>query len=410
MSEQIYSKLDVGSKKTSPEVNAGATRQFSLRIGKIVEVNSKKNTVSITWLDDRKGGFSNLDIGASYFGFRSGIRFAPEINSVIVVGYAGKRTVPLAYLSPTQFENLLAGLPEKEGNPKTFARILQSGEIDIYSAKAAELFLTDQVLLQDGKSNKILIDPTQSTIFLDSLNTEIKNEAGTLYMGQVYRSMPGLEARKITNDGLPATSFLGGNALNELRIQIKEKSDSTNFVENATQEPIAEVVLGTVVNEFGLKNINSLGNEIVCRINFKSGSKIDIDKEGNININDGKMTSPLETITAAAKVALKTATGLVEPPLTITNPLQCQQRAAREGDTISIPLTPAAGALNAIEHPNQLKISSENMATMFQVAPSILTILGPCLAFIPAAPMTLKGEIVEGAKGTFIGDKPESLF
>jgi hypothetical protein len=406
----ITSEHAIGAVKTTAESNSGFTRKFSLRIGTISAINQKDNTVSVVWMDDRRGGFSVLDVGSgAYMGYRSGIRTVPEIGSIIVIGYAGQRTVPLAYLTPTDFSNLVNRTPDVTGGIPTFARILNSGEIDIYSSKAAELFLTDQVLIQDGKHNKILIDPKSSTISMNSINTDITNEAGRLFMGQITRTIPGTAPKVITKDGLPTTSPVGGKALNEFKIQINETSDSTNFQTNAKSTPIAEVVVGTVVNSFGLKPLNELGNPTVCQVKFKSGALIEIDDEGNININGGQMSGGAVEIAAnklasVAKLVNQNKTSLTAiPSFSIPSVLKSKQRAAREGDKVSIPLTPVAGAQEVLTHPGQLKTSLSNMSNMFSVAGAFMTIMGPCI-FIPAGPMTLEGEIVEGAKGVFIGD------
>jgi len=249
------------------------------------------------------------------------------------------------------------------------------------------------------------MDPDNGSINLSSLEFNVSNEAGTIFMGPVIRTVVSGEEQAITNDGQPIANNNGGNGLTEFKIKINEFADGTLFDSEVGNPAIAEVTLGTVVDDDGLKVLNQQGNEIVCNIELSSGAKVQIDKAGNVNINEGKSTKPTDP--PAIAVPLQETVQSVETTSDgetvidyVYAPLQSQQRAAREGDRVTIPLTVQAPP--DTDHPGQIAKSLVNLSTMTQLASSFMSPVGPC-TFIPVPGLKLVGEITQGANGVYIG-------
>jgi hypothetical protein len=281
----------------------------------------------------------------------------------------------------------LAGEKDNHG-VKTYASEVLQGDIQIRSSKGAEIYLDDKIHFGDKDSNSISLDPKTGNIYLNSTNLIAVNDAGYVKMGQVIRG-----GKVITDDGLEVTDVLGGNSLNELKINIKELSDSSSITSTQENPTIAEVTLGTLVSESGKKIVNDKGNEIVCDINMESGARVQIDKKGNISINGANMVKVTDV--PAIITPLQTKGSLN----TYTN--TPQQRAAREGDRISIPLSfPIKPDL---DHPNMANKVIFNISQLSQFASMIMSPTGPC-TFVPVTPdIKILGEIVQGANGVFIG-------
>lgn len=391
MKDNIYSQLDIGGKTSSLSTNDGLTRRLSLRIAKITGLDINKNIMAIEWLWPMRGAANNIDIGSPYLGLRSGIRFTPEIGSIIVMGYAGEKVVSLSYLMPSDYDSLLRGDKDAQGE-RIRIRKLNPGEINIYSSDNAEIYLHDKIELRDKKFDSIVIDPNTKAIYLESVDLSVTNEAGSIKMGQITRGVDET-ATVITDDGQDFTSLAGGNALNELKIKIKELSDQT-ILSTAQESPtIAEVTLGTLVDDDGLKVINQAGNEIVCEINFLSGAKIQVDKKGLISFNDPNMLKPTEVPPIADDLSINdTDHTFTQTP---------QQRAAREGDRITIPFTFATKP--DLDHPGLTQKLVFNTAALSKLAQCFMSPYGPC-TFIPLQPdVNLIGEVTQGANGVFIG-------
>lgn len=399
MAGEFNSKLEVGKSADFMEVNAGLTRRLGLKIGKVTGVDTKNNTMSLEWVWPYRGAINNVDIGSPYWGFRSGIRFTPEVGSLLVIGYAKDKVVPLSYLPPSNFAQLLAS--EKDNNGvKTYSREISEGDIQIRSSKGAEIYLDDLVHFGDKDSNAISVDPKTGNVHIHSLNLIAENEAGYIKMGQVSRAKDGTH-QVITDDGKEATAVEGGNALNELKINIKELSDSSSIVTTQENPSIAEITVGTLVNKEGLKVINPQGNEIVCDIKFASGARVQVDKKGNININEANALKPTEESNGPDRLQI------LEDEIIYNN--TPQQRAAREGDRIAIPLSFATQP--DMDHPNMANKVLFNISQLSQFASMIMSPAGPC-TFVPATPdVKLLGEIVQGANGVFIGslDKTKEI-
>jgi hypothetical protein len=252
--------------------------------------------------------------------------------------------------------------------------------------------MSDKIELRDKNYNSIIIDPNTSTIFLESVDLSVVNEAGSLFMGQVRRGIDS-EIRVVTDDGKEFTSVDGGNALNEVKIKVKELSDQTILSSGDESETIAEITLGTLVDDDGAKIVNQAGNEIVCDINFSSGAKIQVDKKGLIVFNQANTLKPTEVPPIPDDLSASDSDyAYVATP---------QQRAAREGDRLTIPITFATNP--DLDHPGLTAKLVLNTAALSKLAQCFMSPYGPC-TFIPLQPdINLVGEITQGANGVFIG-------
>jgi hypothetical protein len=395
MNGKPKSKLDVGNSQGVLDNVKGITRRLSMKIAKIRNVYPKENTVDLEWLWPIRGGADKVSIGRPYIGFRSGIHFVPEVGSIVIIGYAFNQMVMLSYLMPSDYENLLNAMPDSTGKPSRI-RQMDIGEISLNSIQDSEIYLSEQVTIRDKNLNKIVINPEDGSILIDSLEFYVSNEAGDLHMGMVKRSVDGKE-KIITDDGKDPITTNGGNALTELKITVNEFADGTLFGDSDNTK-IADVTIGTVVNEDGKKVLNQAGNEIVCEIKLASGALVQIDKKGKINFNEGNMLKPTE-------VVVPPTDGLSQPSdVKFTN--TAQQRAAREGDRVVIPIT--TPTQSQIDHPGLLTKATFNQTQMFQIASMFYTIMGPCF-FVPAGvDNRLVGEITQGSNDVFIGSLDKS--
>lgn len=373
---------------------SGDMKRLGMKVAQITSVNKEKNTVDLKWLWPSKGGISGVDLSRPYVGLRSGIHFMPEEGSTVLVGYAFNIPVILAYLLPTDYQKLLAGEDDSKGVPTRITQI-NPGEILLNSVQNAEIYVHDQIQLLDDAGDRILVDPGTGTILLDSLNWNVTNEAGSIFMGMVKRVVNGKQTI-ITSDGKSTITTDGGNALTELKIDIKEFADNT--INDASSNPsLATITIGTMVDAEGKKVVNELGNEIVCNIEFESGAIIRVDKEGKINIGEGKMTKPTEVV-APVVDPLKTQETVTYKPLT------AQQGAARNGDEISIPIVTNLDK----DHPGLNQIATFNAQELAQKIAPFFRVFGvyPCV-YMSGPPVNLKGQIVTGSKDVFIGSSDE---
>jgi hypothetical protein len=272
---------------------------------------------------------------------------------------------------------------------------INPGEILIYSKSGAEIYIHDQVEILDDSGNKITIDPATNTIQLDSLNLNIINEGGNFYMGMVKRLVNG-KAIVVTNDGKSILDADGGLALTEFTVAMKEFADNTRN-DNSKDPDIATVTMGTLVDSNGKKVLNEIGNQIVIDIKTSKGATVQIDKEGNINLNQGKMTTPTDVVPPNTDP-------LSDKPSIDFSPFLSAQHAAREGDFISIPIVSSTDTA----HPYMAQIAVANLKELAQNLAPFFRVFGvyPCV-YTSGPPVALTGQIVSGSEDVFIGSKSE---
>ena len=395
-SGKTVSDLDIGSGQGTNNVFAGVMRRLSMKIAKIQNVHTDTNAVDLEWLWPVRGGASNIQLGRAGAGLRSGVHYMPEVGSIVLVGYAFNKLVILSYLLPSDYASMLAGTPDAQGNP-TRLRQLDTGEISINSSENAEVYLNDQVNILDPNGNNITIEPDDNSINFDSMILYSDNEAGQITMGPTTRN-----GSIITSDGLPILSNPGGNALTELNIVVEQYSNGTIF-DGTQNNNLANITVGTLVDANGLQVINQASNNIITNVDYATSSitkpqianaNFKVDDEGNFNINDGNQLLPTD-VPAVPVPLLNVVTGN-------TFIAQCQQRVAREGDRVVIPVGIPTTSLEA--HPDLANKATFNIEQMQQIVSSILTPMGPCIGFVPAAPdMRLVGMITQGSDSFFAG-------
>ena len=391
LTPNLNNELEVGGSNTPPTISSGITRRLGLRIAKITSVNTSANTVDVEWIWPQQGTASGIEISSPFIGLRSGMRFVPEVNSVVVMGFSGPKPLMLSYLLPAPYENMINSSDDSTGT-RTKIRELNPGEMYMASSDDAQVFVGQTVELSDQDNNSISIDPSDDSVNVDAFNFYVDTEAGRFSSGQVFRQVNG-SVQLITNDGQPVTSINGGTALNEVTFKIKEFSDSTTLNDDSTSPNIMEITMGTLVSDGGLKVVNQAGNQIVCDIRLASGARIQFDKSGNYNINDGNMLLPTATAPAVDSLSVQGAN---------TSYLgYSQQRAAREGDRISTPMSFVSK--NDTAHPNMNAKVLFNVQQLQLLASMFMTPYGPCTFTPTQQDVHLLGEIVQGANGVFVG-------
>lgn len=378
-------ELDLNSKRRT---NSGATKRLSLRVGKITNVFPSTNTVNIQWLYPNNGVMSNLELTRPYVGFQSGIHFIPEVGSIVTVGFAEDSVILLSYSLPSPFSNMLLGTNNNAGIP-TRIRKLGPGEISINSVQNAEIYVHDKIEFRDQFGDTIIINPKDGSINLNSLQFYSTNEAGTLAMGMVERN-----GKVITDDGQPVSTKNGGNALTEYKVVVNKLANSTINSSQVSNSPVATITVGTVIDSNGNYEYTQTGSKIVCEINFSSGALIQVDANGNFIMNQGNQITPQNS--SIQQQAVQNGYSGV----TYTN--KSQQRAAREGDRIVIPITNGQTTVDP-NHPDLENKATANSQNFTQLG-SMYLCMGIPLTFIPSVPgAQIVGEITQGANGVYIG-------
>ena len=391
LTDNLDTQLDIGSSATPVNGASGIARRLSLRIAKIVAVNQDSNTVDVEWVWPMQGTMGGIEITSPYVSLRAGIRFVPEVNTLVVIGFAGGRPAMLSYLLPSNYDTLKDN-PKDNNGKRTRLREISPGEMYFNSSEDAEIFLGDTLDLRDKDGNSMHIDPADGSINFDSLNFYIDNEAGRISMGQVLGDVED-KVEVITADGESVTSLAGGNGLTEFKIKIKEFSDATLLNSDDPSPDIIQITLGTLVSQGGLKVVNQAGNEIVSDVRLLSGARVQIDKKGNYNINDGNMLRPTDEPSEVDDLSIQGANTAYTG--------YSQQRAAREGDRTSTPMSFVAE--NDVDHPNMNAKVLFNVQQLQLLASMFMTPYGPCTFMPTQKDVKLLGEIVQGANGVFVG-------
>jgi hypothetical protein len=216
------------------------------------------------------------------------------------------------------------------------------------------------------------------------------NEAGTMTMGMIERN-----GVIITDDGQPASSQNGGNALTEYKVVVNKLATGTINSNDTTNSPVATITVGTVVDSAGKYEYTQTGAKIVCEINFSSGALIQIDETGNFIMNQGNQVTP-QNVSEQQQAINKGYTGK-----TYTN--QSQQRAAREGDGITIPVTNGQLSIDQ-NHPSLETMATTNLNAFTNLG-AMYMCMGIPLTFVPSIPgVQISGIVTQGADGVYIGN------
>lgn len=149
----------------------------SFKIGTIMSVNPERQAFNVQ-LYGTKDFYTDVPIAHPYIGPGSYIGAMPEIGSNVILTFQNDMCFPIAYVP-----NLTAALkyvslkvyPDdirtEEKNQFQFRyRKLKPGQIDLLSAKGAELFLDRDTLIKDGLDNRINIRTDDGAIIGTSFN------------------------------------------------------------------------------------------------------------------------------------------------------------------------------------------------------------------------------------------------
>jgi hypothetical protein len=216
------------------------------------------------------------------------------------------------------------------------------------------------------------------------------NQAGTLTMGMVERN-----GKVITDDGQPVSTKNGGNALTEYKVVVNKLANSTINSSEVKNTPVATIAVGTVIDNDGKYEYTQTGAKIVCEINFTSGALIQVDEHGNFIMNQGNQLTP-QNVSEQQQAINKGYTGK-----TYTN--QSQQRAAREGDGITIPVTNGQLSIDQ-NHPSLETMATTNLNAFTNLG-AMYMCMGIPLTFVPSIPgVQISGIVTQGADGVYIGN------
>ena len=380
--EKNYSESDINISSTF-KVNSGFTKKLSLRLGKIKSINTDKNTVDMDWLYPQRGELTKIELTRPYVGFQSGIHFAPEVGSIVIVGFVEEMPILLSYMLPTNFSNMLNGITNNQGTKSRIRKLLE-GEMSLNSKQNAEIYIHDNIELKDSMNDTFIINPSDGSINLDSLQLYIDNECGNITMGMIER-----KGEIVTDDGELVTSVTGGNALTELNITVNKLADNTINSSSIENKKLASIVVGTLVDDNGNIVKSSDDTNINLQISMDSGVIVQIDEKGKIFLNTNKLN-----INNAVE---KQSTSVSGPT---------QQRSAREGDRITIPMTTPSNP-NTV-HPNLNDKAAFNLSQLSQLAACFMSPVGPC-TFVPSVPdIKLVGEITQGSNDVFVGSNDKT--
>jgi hypothetical protein len=384
MKQLLESDIEIVSK---PKLNKGHTQKMTLRLGQIVAVYPNNNLVDIQWMFPQVGRMDKLELGRPYVGFQSGIHFVPQVGSLVTVGYIQELPILLTYTLPSSFSSMLSGLNDSTGTPMRIRR-LQAGEISLNSVQDAEIYLHDSVDISDASNDSIVIDPSDGSITLDSIQLYLENEAGEMTMGMIVRN-----GQTITDDGQSTTTTSGGNALTELNISINQFADDTINSSSQSNPVVSNIIIGTVVDANG-NQVQSPDNvNINLQVNMNSGIVVQFDANGNIFVNSNKVnlnTNNVDlTISGTTNINSNTMNVNVSGNTTIIsnninlNNATSTQGAARLNDTTLIDATTDPAFVSWI-------------AT---VSAAIVSLGVP----VPSVPISVSGEINSASSSVQIG-------
>jgi hypothetical protein len=218
------------------------------------------------------------------------------------------------------------------------------------------------------------------------------NEAGSISMGMIERN-----GDIITDDGQDISTINGGNALTELKIKINKLADNSINTSSISNPTLAEVTIGTLVDDDGNKTLSDDNTEIQLEVKMKSGLIIRFDENGKmfVDTKNIKLINEETIKVNSNKININDAKENVSAN-------SSKQSSAREGDKITVPI---AGVTDQ-EHPNIIQKQTNNQATLASSIPMCFKVFGVYpVVFTPSATdFKLEGEITNGSKTVFVGD------
>jgi len=257
-----------------------------IRIAIIEKPDYTTNSCDIIWLDNFQSKRSRVKFPQPYAGRGWGILTGVEQGTIAIVGFQEQgQPIIIGYMINNLFNqpNILAS-PDINVGELPYPP-LRMGEIALQSKFGSNVFLQDDgaISFSTVTGTSIELNANYNTIYQRSLQYAVANEAGTLTMGMIKRSLnPDRNKDKVVENlsdwGPEYDSHLNiitdvinkklrynpvnNNALTEWKLSISEKADSRIFTNDddegtsALNNRIATVVLGTTVGslEDGINN------------------------------------------------------------------------------------------------------------------------------------------------------------
>jgi hypothetical protein len=359
------------------------------RIAKIEAVDSQKGVCTISWLD-RPGGRVDVLLTQSDHGSWN----IPERGAVVLVGFdVGDQARILRYINLGHENRIkkLKSLPKlKEGE-----KFWEAGGSYIYLQKNGDIVLST---LTQGY---LILEAATGTLKVEAVDWKVLSEAGSQTFGLTKRFVQDgtdKQQRIIENDQ--------GEAYVEYNLKVVEKADS-QLGPSDLDNPLIDITLGTYIDSKGEvvdKDNNTttiLTNPqkaLDVKITLKSGVELTIDKEGNLNLKGVKLNINQASVDQDHP---DVAIGLEVNDASLGDR---GQHVAREHDRVTIPIGPASGEQH---HKGLSTLAQANLNSLALLATAIMSPSGPCTLnkAVLVEGTKLEGEITEGAKNIYIGDK-----
>jgi hypothetical protein len=357
------------------------------RLAQIIEVDGTSGKCSIRFLDMPSSRTDVIILQTS-----PGVFNIPEIGSICAVVFdINARPFIIGYINLGHESRVkqLSTLPKFKSGEKFF----EAGGSYFYIKK------NGNIIISTLSGNFLEIENTTGSLKFETVNWKVVTEGGLFYFGLVKRLIPNVDG---TTSYKNVSNIIGDN-YTELNLKVMETADGSLGVDE-TAEPLIDLTLGTLIDKDGNKitkndTISPLSSkEVLLRLTLKNGTQIDVDKEGRcsikgikLNINEGSVDSNDPDV-------------LLELETNDTNLGTKGQHVAREHDEVTIPIT---STYTDPDHAGLIIKNEENFAMLNKLATAFISPIGPCF-FNPGILINneaLKGEITEGAKNVYVGDK-----
>jgi len=282
-----------------PDADLNRTfRETDLRIAKITRVDYETQSVDIQWLDGG-GGYTKLQLPQPGRTLRATIAIMPEPDSIVVCGFApytNQKKIPIILAYLPQFTQI--GLNHDpivtERIPirkmvRTRFRKMYPGEVYLGSTQGSDLYMDENIHLQNAKHNELTLRSSDQTVIENALAGYTKHSGIEIKSGIVTRNRLQLDSEGVIDtekeNGLPASAITSdgrvyrpisvkttlkdeeGNAIpplynsvyTEFKIKVKDVDDGTLAVNNEINGlPVDELLEG----EDGTSDIGTMPDTV----------------------------------------------------------------------------------------------------------------------------------------------------
>lgn len=292
--------------------------QTIYRIARIVAINEINGTVNIMWLD-HPGGRDNVQINQAGFGDWE----FPVINAVVLIGMRGDqpeilRYVPLSYKNQVQ----LRDVPQLFPGEKLFMSYRQeadnvAGQTIMPTPTDAYFKMDNQgrIILSSPADNKLTINPSDSSITIETMTQYVETEAGVLTFGVTEREYPSVIPGQSADLRQVFKNSVTGETYTEFRLRVLDSSDTDIATDPDVDDPFIELTLGTKLKRSGVGSTtvwtpdqSSEGKDIAISLTVRKKNALlsagrettfnfVVDKEGNVKMTvDGKFVVSCDDI------------------------------------------------------------------------------------------------------------------